>query len=39
MKVLDKTALYEFLEFSVYGDHTGSVVALETRADFPFEVQ
>lgn len=29
----------EVLEFPVHGDHTGSLVALEKGADFPFEIK
>ena len=29
----------EVLEFLVHGDHTGSLVALEKGADFPFEIK
>ncbi len=39
MKIVEKTDLYELLEFPVHGDHSGSLVALEKGADFPFEIQ
>jgi len=39
MKTLQKTDLYELLEFPIHGDHTGSLVALEKGNGFPFEIQ
>jgi len=30
---------YKVLKFSVKGDHSGSLVALEKGADFPFEIR
>ena len=30
---------YDLLTFPVHGDHTGSLVALEKGADFPFDIK
>lgn len=30
---------YDLLNFPVHGDHTGSLVALEKGADFPFDIK
>ena len=30
---------YEILQFSIKGDHSGSLVALEKGADFPFDIK
>lgn len=30
---------YDLLNFSVHGDHTGKLVALEKGADFPFDIK
>lgn len=39
MRVIAQTELYQLLEFSVHGDHAGSLVALEKGDDFPFEIK
>ena len=31
--------MYELLNFKIHGDHTGSLVALEKGADFPFDIK
>jgi len=31
--------IYDLLHFPVHGDHTGSLVALEKGADFPFDIK
>ena len=36
---MKKDSIAEILRFQVHGDHTGSLVALEKGADFPFEIK
>jgi dTDP-4-dehydrorhamnose 3,5-epimerase-like enzyme len=31
--------IYELLNFKIFGDHNGKLVALEKGADFPFEIK
>lgn len=39
MKVIEKSPLYELLEFPTHSDYEGSLVALEKGEDFPFEIR
>lgn len=39
MKILKENELFSLIEFPIHGDHSGSLVALEKGADFPFEIK